>query len=515
MIMECELADLMEAEARESLLGCCQLLHPTYTWEQFHTALCADLDQFEREVEQRLSPRYMIWVPPQHSKSTITSRTFPARLLGRHPDWPIQLSSYAVSLAAEHSRWVRNVMDSQSYKNTFPDAEVSNDSAAKDFFHTTKGGFLLATGVDGGQTGNPSRVSIIDDPFKNREEAESEVIRAKVRNWYPTSVRTRLADGGGILIFHTRWHPGDLCGWLLDEAKKNPGAEQWKVIKYPAIAEEDEAFRKAGEPLCPNLHSLKDLQSIRATIPPRDWMALYQQKPISESAGYYIDSDFRTYTSVPKRLRCFITTDLALGKKTSNDWTVFLPWGLDDAEDIYMLPSMIRRRMDPLESTYRLLMLADAIDAEEITLPDDNQGKTMRPFIDDMMGRKMNPLKVGAETLTIPRRYFTLSMLSVAGGDKQARGRPFQALQRAGKVFWPEGSTFNEIIKPEMLAFVGDDETNDIHDAASDAGRIYHRIIGPSPVKVPEHVNPDRKRWDEVSKREKKVEGGVRPLFAR
>ena len=113
---------------------------------------------------------------------------------------------------------------------------------------------------------------LIDDPIKNREDAESENNREATWDWYTSTAYTRLSPGGGILVILTRWHDDDLAGRLLQHAES--GADAWEVVKYPAIAEEDEEFRNQGDPLHPERYNLESLAQIQKAIGPRDWTAL-------------------------------------------------------------------------------------------------------------------------------------------------------------------------------------------------------------------------------------------------
>mgnify|MGYP001421433207 CR=1 FL=1 len=151
----------------------------------------------------------------------------------------------------------------------------------------------LVIGVGGGITGKGAHILLIDDPVKNREDAESENNREATWDWYTSTAYTRLSPGGGILVILTRWHDDDLAGKLL-MASEN-GADDWEVVKYPAIAEEDEEFRKQGEPLHPERYNTESLEMIQKAIGPRDWTALYQQNPVSDEGDYFTRDMVRYY----------------------------------------------------------------------------------------------------------------------------------------------------------------------------------------------------------------------------
>lgn len=117
---------------------------------------------------------------------------------------------------------------------------------------------------------------IIDDPIKSREDGDSESYRRRLKDWYTAVAYTRLMDQGAIIVCQTRWHESDLAGWLLTEHRH----ENWIHLDLPAINENN-------EPLWPEKFPLSALESIRRTLPQRDWLALYQQKPFADEGGIF------------------------------------------------------------------------------------------------------------------------------------------------------------------------------------------------------------------------------------
>lgn len=489
-----------------------QSSYPQYHFGWMHRKICGELQTFSEAVERRESPRLQICVPPQHGKSHNASRAFVAWLLGKHPDWPIIAAAYAVNLSAGHSRWVRNRLKSPKHAEIFPAAgcRLSPDSQAVDQFSLVGGGQLKAVGADGGVSGNPARVLIADDLFAGREEADSQTIREKRWEWYQTDFRTRLAEGGGILIINTRWHEDDISGKTLAAEKAgiaagDENADRWEVLKFPAIAEEDEEFRKQGEPLFPEVKSLKTLLSAKSELTPRNWQSVYQQNPYDVQGSYFKAEHFRTYTGQhPKYCNNYVTVDLALGKNQINDWTVILPAAIDPNDDMYILPRVIRKRMDPLETACRLMSLATDLDAEIVTLPSDQMGKSLFPFLEKFMDHGAENEKAGGELFTFPKANFSIHWMSVVE-DKQARGRSAQGWQERGKVYWPDNAQFTDIIKPEMLKFPTG-KHDDVVDAFADMGRLLRELQKGRKPKEEEQDHPDLKRWKEIANRVRPVQ---------
>ena len=199
----------------------------------------------------------MVFAPPQHGKSELTSVRLPAYWMGRRPNDPIIVTSYGAELAEGKSRQARDIVESQEYRALFGDlrageiesVQVRPDSRAVQRWQLMPPhrGRMLAVGVGGPVTGHGARLGIIDDPHANWEEAQSETLRRRVWEWYRGTFRTRIWEGGAIVLIMTRWHEADLAGMLL---KEQPG--QWTVLRLPAIAEtqeeRDENNRHMGMP---------------------------------------------------------------------------------------------------------------------------------------------------------------------------------------------------------------------------------------------------------------------------
>lgn len=266
--------------ARQSLVCFIYATMPSYIMGWVHEEICSELDAFLADVIAKKSPRLMISSPPRHGKSEIASRRFPAYCLGRYPDLQIISTSYSADLATRMNRDVQRVMESDIYKDIFPEtrlagirASLSGYQRTSEFFEVVghEGG-LRSAGVGGGITGMGGSILICDDPFRNRQDADSAQIRDNVWDWYTSTLYTRLAPGGGIILINTRWHEDDLSGRLLEMQERGEG-DTWRVINFPAIAEHDEKHRRAGEALHPERYSLQQLENIRSAIGPRDWNA--------------------------------------------------------------------------------------------------------------------------------------------------------------------------------------------------------------------------------------------------
>jgi predicted phage terminase large subunit-like protein len=229
---------------------------------------------------------------PTHN-SELASVRLPAYWLGRRPEDPVILASYAASLAEAKSRQARQVVESPEYALLFPGTATRRDSRSVSHWELDgHRGSMLAAGVGGPVTGHGALLGIIDDPVENWQEAQSQVVRDTCWEWYRTTFRTRIWERGAIVVIMTRWHEDDLAGRLL---RDQPG--EWTVLRLPAIAEmqaerdagdtllglptgqPDPLGRQSGEPLCPARFSLEALEALRRDVGSLGWAGQYQGIP--------------------------------------------------------------------------------------------------------------------------------------------------------------------------------------------------------------------------------------------
>lgn len=301
-------------------------VYPEYSVARLHKAIIDKLEQ----IELRQIDRLMIFVPPRHGKSLLTSIYFPAWFLGRNPDLRIIHSSYSSKLTHRFSRTARNLLKHKFYKQTFPLVKVAQDSRSVEAWDIEgRRGGLLSAGVGGSITGHGGDLIIIDDPIKSAAEATSQCIRENLKEWYRHDLRTRLEKNGRIVICQTRWHEDDLCGWLLKEASRD--GEKWNILHLPAL-------NTHGEPLWPEKYDFKELKAIRKTVGTYAWEALYQGKPVPKGGLILQRAWFKTclHYDVPKLKKIIMGVDLAVSTKTSADYTVALPVGVDEQNRYYI-----------------------------------------------------------------------------------------------------------------------------------------------------------------------------------
>lgn len=278
--------------ARKRLLDFATYTYHEYIIDPLQTALSGYLERVLSNDIHRL----MVFAPPQHGKSELVSVRFPAFWFAHRPNDPIVLCSYGSELAYDKVNQTREVIDGLQYKALFPSIRISEKTrGGTNWRIKDHRGIMYSAGVGGPITGHGAMLGIIDDPFKNYQEAESPVMRERVWKWYTTTFRTRIWEKGAILLVMTRWHEDDLAGRLLQDRKNG----SWDVLRLPAIAETqaerdqnntylnladmkgqpDPAGRAPGEPLCPQRFSLPALEALRVDVGPIAWPGQYMAIP--------------------------------------------------------------------------------------------------------------------------------------------------------------------------------------------------------------------------------------------
>lgn len=435
---------------RKRLLPFVERFNPDYNAGWVHKDICRRLEQFSRDVAEKKSPRLMLFMPPRHGKSTLASIAFPAWHLGRHPDHEFISCSYSGSLAMGFSRKVRSLLRDPSYKTAFK-TRLDPDSQSAEAWLTTNGGGYVAAGVGGGITGKGAHVLVIDDPVKNREDAESANNREANWDWYTSTAYTRLAPGGGVLVILTRWHDDDLAGKLLSAAQE--GGDEWTVVKYPAIAEENEEFRSHGEALHPERYDVEALQRIQRAVGPRDWSALYQQNPVADD-GDYFSRDMIQYFDPEDidldRMKFYCAWDLAIGKKDRNDYSVGMVVGIDEMEHIFIV-DVVRGRFDGFELVEQILDMYETWRPSIVGIEKGHIEMALGPFLEKRV-RERGLYEAYFKDLKTGRR------------DKEARARAIQGRMQQGMVHFPKNEVFTGPLIAELLRF-----PNGVHDDQVDA----------------------------------------------
>ena len=304
--------------------------------------------------------RLMVFVPPRFGKTQLCSVHLPAYWLGREPDARVMAVSYSSSLATNNARQVQRLMRDDAYHAIFPKTRLAGGKEASgkgyvgraDEFEVvgSRVGGYVALGTSGSATGRGASVLILDDLVKSRAEADSQTYRDKLYDWFTGTIYNRLEKDGRCILIMTRWGTDDVASRLLGHAKANPDADQWDVLSLPALCEatnkHPEDPRDEGEPLWPEKYSKARMLAMKATMGARDWLSLYQQRPVPAGGNIIQDAWWRTWRTpeLPARFeRVMISADLTFDGGKKGDWCVALVVGRHQGR-AYVL-DMVRRQM--------------------------------------------------------------------------------------------------------------------------------------------------------------------------
>jgi predicted phage terminase large subunit-like protein len=404
-------------------------------------------EAFERVASGQLK-RLIINMPPRHTKSEFASYLLPAWFLGRFPHKKVIQTSHTAELAVGFGRKVRNLVDSEVYKEIFPSLSLQADSKAAGRWNTSKGGDYFAIGVGGAVTGKGADILIIDDPHSEQEAAMAAInpeVYDKVYEWYTSGPRQRLQPGGSIVIVMTRWAQRDLTGQVLKSAAQR-GGEEWEVIEFPAIL-------PSGNPLWPQFWSIEELSALQEELPNAKWQAQYQQNPVGNESAI-VKRDWWKWWEEDDPPQCdFIlqSWDTAFEKTQRADYSAGTTWGIFNCKEDGNRPNII------LLNTYK----------KRVEFPDLKKDvlREFKEYEPDalIVEKKASgaPLIYDLRAMGVPVQEYTPSK----GQDKIARLNSVSDIIASGKVWVPKTRWAEELVD-EIAAFPSG-EHDDLVDATT------------------------------------------------
>lgn len=333
--------------ARAHILGWASYVDPTFTRPAHVKLLGERLMKVERGEIRRL----IVMMPPRHGKSELATVKFPAFYLGRHPDKRVIVACHTANLALRFSMRSRNDFAAFAPEiwgiGVDPNVSAMQRWDVQDSSRMLAGppGGMIAAGVGGPITGEGADLAIIDDPIKDAEAANSQLQRDTQWDWYRYVLRTRLFPGAAVVLVLTHWHEDDVAGRLLQAAESDPAADQWEVLKLPALAEESDPLgRVEGAALWPEQYSVESLLETKASVGTYVWNALYQQRPAPPEGGLFRREWWRYYRQPPQDFDALIESwDMTFKDTVGTDFVVGQVWALKGA-DKYLL-DQVRGRM--------------------------------------------------------------------------------------------------------------------------------------------------------------------------
>lgn len=348
-----------------------------FKWYTYALVLASVL----QEVADGLRKRVMVYAPPRHGKSELTSRYFPAYYLYRHPEQWVALVSYGATLANRLSRAARD--------NYFA-FHQRRATGAVNLWLTGQGGGCQAAGSDGSLTGSGFHLGIIDDPIKNAEEASSEKVRNALKEWWQSTFWTRAEPDAAIVIIQTRWNEDDLAGWLLaqewdENAADDAEPERWHIVNFEAIRSSpaeiakleaqdgrpafpptctlEPDWREPGEALNPLRYPAERLLRTRRRVGPYYWAALYQQRPRPKAGLLFKIDKIQTVDAIDvpwTRLLVIRYWDKAASESDGSDYTVGSLLGYDPSSGLFYILDCVRGQWSAGKRDLRIRSVAQA-----------------------------------------------------------------------------------------------------------------------------------------------------------
>lgn len=488
--------------ARRSLLGFIRRFRPKYDAGWVHEDICRRLERFVQQVEQGLEPRLLLCMPVRHGKSEIGSRHFAPWVLGKHPDWEIIAASGAQSLAMSFSRYIRDLVRDPSYQSVFEHMRLDPSSQSVENWNTTYGGGYLAAGIGTMITGRGAHILVLDDPVKDAEAADSQIIRDSVWEWYMSTALTRLAPGGGVLGIMTMWNEDDWSGRIQQVMATGDG-DQFEIVKYPAIndkgneyilpddtieqiplgapvpegAKLTRTFMSALHPARYTLEALKRrMANYFALGQQRWWAALYQQNPTPEDGMFFTKDMFIEYVHAPQRHGRIVyqAWDFAITEKQKSDYTVAITALVDEYDNMYVLDVWRFKTDDGIELGTAIMQYSKTWGADLIAVEDGQIWKSIKSNFD--------------KACEVAKHYPSYEVI-VPLTDKRTRAQPARGRMQQGKIQFPSRAPWYAEFKAELLRFQAGGRHDDQVDALAHVVRLATTQAapkGPPKAKMPE-----------------------------
>lgn len=352
--------ELQRRRLRKDYAAYCEYVNRGYYMSHFHKWLCDKIQEFvEAPCTNGVMDILLLSVPPQHGKSVTVTETLPSWFLGRHPEDAVIIAGYEGTFAEGFSR--RNRDKFNEYAEDIFGVKPNPNVQGVALWETERGGKCRAAGLKAGITGYPAELFIIDDPIKNKEQAQSDTLLAKIHDEMAPSVQTRIHPGGKLIVIQTRWVENDVIGWVQEHWKEYI----WADINIPCECEDettDPLGRKVGQAIMGEHMGDIDLpQKIRkdnrwlkgakAMIVAADgqytWNALYQGHPTAENGNLFLRQSWQLYRLQDLPDNAFdylqLSVDATFKQTETSDKVAMELWGIRD-NDAWLI-KLVNKRM--------------------------------------------------------------------------------------------------------------------------------------------------------------------------
>ncbi len=443
------------AAAQDNMLGFASAVYPGFKIGPHHKRLA----KIFTDVIEGRKKRVIINIAPRMGKSEFSSYLFPAYFLGKYPQKKIIMGTHTAGLSEDFGRRIRNLLDTEEYREIFPATVVADDQKAAGKWSTSVGGQYYAAGVGGALAGRGADLFVIDDPHSEQDvKTNSRLAFDTAWSWFQTGPLQRLMPGGAIIIIMTRWSLLDLTGRLIDYQTKNPDSIPWEIVELPAILNENTENEKS---LWPEQWPLPSLKATKASLDPKYWNAQYMQQPTSDSSAIVSRKHWRIWQGdePPPCDYVIQSWDTAFETKNNSDYSACTTWGVFYNEEEGNSPQVI------LLDAFKDRMAFPEL--KEVAL---KHYKEWQPdaFIVEKKAAGA-PLIQELRQMGIPVQEFSPSR----GNDKMVRLNAVSDLFSSGKVWAPDTRWAREVIE-EVAAFpVG--EHDDFVDTTTQALLRYRQ----------------------------------------
>jgi predicted phage terminase large subunit-like protein len=452
LITPSEAAELILArrKARASMVEYVKYLDLGFVPAKHHELMCAKLDAVERGEIDRL----MLFLPPGSGKSKYGSELFPAYYLGKNPTKSIIACSHTQPLADRFGRRVRNLF-MQPEHNALFGIGLASDSKAASYWSTERDGEYFAAGVGVAISGRRADIGLIDDPVKNREDADSITSQERVWDWYINDFYPRLKPNASQIIISTRWHERDLSGRVIERE-----GSRWDIVEIPFLARENDLLeREINERLWPEWFTQDQVDT--AQLDARSFSALYQQRPVSDEGEYFKLNWFSEYDQIPENAHRYGASDYAV-TEGHGDFTEHGIFALDSFGNLY------------IEDWWRKQATSDVWIEAQCDLIQEyeplrwfGESGPIRRSVEPYLALRMTERNAGCYIEWLPSLH-----------DKATRCRSFQALASRGKVFLPHNASWKAELLTQLTHFPAGHHDDGV-DVCSLLGRGLDQVAAP------------------------------------
>lgn len=424
--------------------------------------LCDIVERFEAGKSKRVA----VSMPPQHGKTIHLSQIGLSWIWGKNPRKNILVVTYNQTRADELGHEFRQmVKDQPAFRQIFPEVEFQADAKSKSFMQNKAGGKIFFIGVGGTITGRTADFIIIDDPFKGDDDEFTEGHLEKIWSWFYKVAYSRASNKTKICVIQTRWSEDDLIGRLCDPThpernKRFKGiADDWEFINIPGVIRDDrlakalglklekqfspKVIEQFGEAPCtalwPEEKSLEFFAQWKRGDP-RSFSALVMGSPTPDDGMYFNADMIREYNreDLPANLKFYSASDHAVSTKQQRDKTVIGTVGVDEEDNIWIMPDLVWDQMETDRTVEELLACFRNHKPACHWLESELISKSFGPFLRKRM---------------IEEKIYTLIDPVVPSKDKMTRARSIQGRMSMGKVFFPSFAPWFQDAKNQVLRF--------------------------------------------------------------